>query len=256
MAARVACIGECMVELRERADGTLARSHGGDTLNTAVYLARLGVLVDYVTALGDDAWSGEMLASWKAEGIGTALVRRVAGRLPGLYTIQTDASGERRFLYWRDSAPARELFSLPDAAVLHGALAGYGLLYVSGITLSILGPSGCAALFAALDAARARGGRVAFDTNFRPRGWPVRDAAAAVFRQALARSDLVFASVEDLEQLFGAGGEAELARHAAGAERVLKLQRPAVQVTEGSETVLVEAPPVARVVDTDRKSVV
>ena len=38
---RIACIGECMVELREEADGRLSRAYGGDTLNTAVYLARL-----------------------------------------------------------------------------------------------------------------------------------------------------------------------------------------------------------------------
>ena len=40
---RVACIGECMVELSEHADGTVTRAFGGDTLNTALYLARLGV---------------------------------------------------------------------------------------------------------------------------------------------------------------------------------------------------------------------
>ena len=43
--------GEGMIE--ERADAALA--WGGDVVNTAVYLARLGVAVDYVTALGDDA---------------------------------------------------------------------------------------------------------------------------------------------------------------------------------------------------------
>ena len=51
---RVASIGECMIELSPAADGLLSRGFGGDTLNTAVYLARLGVAVDYVTALGDD----------------------------------------------------------------------------------------------------------------------------------------------------------------------------------------------------------
>ena len=38
----VACIGECMVELSGQPDGTLSRSFGGDTLNTALYLAQLG----------------------------------------------------------------------------------------------------------------------------------------------------------------------------------------------------------------------
>src|SRR4051812_50110599 len=94
-----------MIELREMADGRFARSYGGDTLNTAIYLARLGVAVDYVTALGDDPWSDEMIAGWAAEGIGTEQVARVPGRVPGLYIIQTDARGERSFLYWRGNAP-------------------------------------------------------------------------------------------------------------------------------------------------------
>ena len=84
-----------MVELRELPDGTLRRSWGGDTLNTALYLARLGAAVDNVTALGDDGWSSEMLAEWQSEGIGTGLVHRLPGRLPGLYIIQTDSRGER-----------------------------------------------------------------------------------------------------------------------------------------------------------------
>ena len=40
---------------RRQGGGLFARGYGGDTLNTAVYLARLGVEVDYLTALGDDA---------------------------------------------------------------------------------------------------------------------------------------------------------------------------------------------------------
>ncbi len=133
MTARIACIGECMVELRELPTGLLQRGWGDDTLNTAVYLARLGLDVDYVTALGDDAWSGEMLAEWRAEGIGTGLVHRLAGCLPGLYIIQTNSGGERSFLYWRDSAAARRLFDHLDVQ----ALAAFDVLYLSGITLSI-----------------------------------------------------------------------------------------------------------------------
>ena len=47
---RVACIGECMIELKQADGGLLSRGFGGDTLNTAVYLARLGAAVDYITA--------------------------------------------------------------------------------------------------------------------------------------------------------------------------------------------------------------
>src|SRR3954467_13368767 len=68
----VACIGECMIEFKQASDGLYSRGHGGDTLNTAVYLARLGTSVDYITALGDDPLSSEMIAGWQEEGGGLA----------------------------------------------------------------------------------------------------------------------------------------------------------------------------------------
>ena len=242
----VACIGECMVELRERPDGLLARRHGGDTLNTAVYLARLGVQVDYVTALGEDGWSDEMLAGWQAEGIGTGLVHRVPGRLPGLYIIETNPAGERRFSYWRDSAAARELF----AHLPHGSLDGFGVLYISGITLSIYDGPGQDALFTALAAARARGAWVAFDTNYRPRGWPDPDAARRLFRRAFGLATHVLASSEDLRLLFGPHGEAELLEHAGHAEIALKLDTPGSRLLHRGADTLVMAAPVTSVVDT------
>ncbi len=246
MTARVACIGECMVELREQPDGQLRRGYGGDTLNTAVYLARLGVAVDYVTALGDDAWSDEMLARWREEGIGTRLVYRLPGRLPGLYIIQTDAQGERRFLYWRDSAAARHLFDHLDPA----ELLAYDAIYLSGITLSIYGAAARAVLLQALSDARDRGARVVFDTNFRPRGWPDRAAARAVSAQMYGLADIVLASTEDLGLLYGEAGAAELLDHAITTEIVLKLDRPASRVLHGGGDLLVRAGPVERVVDT------
>ena len=54
MNRNVACLGECMIELSEHPDGSISRGFGGDTLNTALYMARLGMKVQYVTALGDD----------------------------------------------------------------------------------------------------------------------------------------------------------------------------------------------------------
>lgn len=238
-----------MIELAEMADGRFARSYGGDTLNTALYLARLSVAVDYATALGDDAWSDELLACWRAEGVGTGLVARLPGRVPGLYIIQTDARGERRFSYWRDSAPARDLFTAREAAATVAALAGYDLLYASGITLSLYGEDGRQRLFETIDRARARGRRFAFDTNFRPRGWPDRDAAKAAYRAALARADILLASVEDLALLFGDDGE-RVFRDAAASERVLKLAEPACRVIGAGVDKVVHAPPVAKVVDT------
>ena len=179
--AKVACIGECMIELRQAPGRLFSRGFGGDTLNTAVYLSRLGVTTDYVTALGDDSLSEEMISGWQAEGVGTAKVARLKGKLPGLYMIETDARGERRFFHWRESAAARQLMSLPETDDILQSLGGYDLVYLSAITLSIFDEPGRARLFAALKDIRKRGVRVAFDTNFRARGWPDLDIARRVF---------------------------------------------------------------------------
>ena len=104
-----------MLELSGADYDRMQLSYGGDTLNTATHLARLGVNVDYVTALGDDAYSDWMLTQWRAEGIGTEFVVRAKDRLPGFYAIRTDGEGERQFFYWRDRAPARDLLDFPES---------------------------------------------------------------------------------------------------------------------------------------------
>src|ERR1700743_3394161 len=120
-----ACIGECMIELKQAGGGLYSRAWGGDTLNTAVYLARLGVSVDYITALGDDPLSDEMIAGWAEEGVGVAKVARLKGKLPGLYLISTDDKGERRFFHWGESAAARSLLDPAETDSLLQSLAGY-----------------------------------------------------------------------------------------------------------------------------------
>lgn len=247
---RVASIGECMIELSPAAEGLLSRSYGGDTLNTAVYLARLGVAVDYVTALGDDPWSDELLRAWEAEGVGTKLVVRVPGQLPGLYVISTAADGQRTFYYWRDSAPARRLFDLPQTQEIVQALAAYDAIYLSGVSLSLYGEAGRERLFAALDNARAKGARIVFDTNFRPRGWADRSIAKAAFRAMLGRADLVMASEEDLAPLFGDTMLGELPTAAPGVEVAFKLMPPAVRVFHNGSDETISAGNVDGVIDT------
>ncbi|MBN9004319.1 MAG: sugar kinase [Rhizobiales bacterium] len=250
--ASVACIGECMIELKQAAGGLYARGYGGDTLNTAVYLARLGIATDYVTALGDDAMSDEMLARWAAEGIGTSRVQRLKGKLPGLYMIETDANGERRFFHWRDSAAARALMNLPETDGLLASLADDKVVYLSAITLSLYGEEGRARLFGALRDARAGGTRITFDTNFRARGWPDLDVARRVYGEMFAIADIVLASTEDLSPLYPGADEAELLTRIGAPETVLKLAEPVciVRADGGAQTMIRAAPLAHPVVDT------
>jgi 2-dehydro-3-deoxygluconokinase len=248
---RVACIGECMIELRQTSGSQLSRGYGGDTLNTAVYLARLGLAVDYITALGDDPISDEMVAAWEAESVGTRLVARLPGKLPGLYMIQTDEAGERRFYHWRESSAVRSLMSLPQTEEILGALAGYDLVYLSAITLSLYDESGRRRLIAALDAARRRSVRIAFDTNFRPRGWPDLEIARRAYQAAFDIADIVLASTEDMSALYPGENSDQLLARMPGREAVMKLAEPACIVRFAGQSQIVKADPVRdAVVDT------
>ncbi|WP_226704031.1 sugar kinase [Microbulbifer elongatus] len=212
MHKRIAVIGECMLEMNLDSD---CRSHhseprlnaglsfGGDTLNTALYMSRLGASVDYVTALGDDHLSDWMVRQWQAEGIGCDLVKREANATPGLYLIETDASGERTFHYWRDRAPAKRLLDSPQAAKhLFAQLKQFDAAYLSGISLAILSPYGRECLYDFLAEFRQSGGQVIFDGNYRPRLWGSETLTRKAYEQMLRLTDIALPTFEDEQMLF------------------------------------------------------
>ena len=254
---RVVCFGECMLELQGTAFGQMHQAYGGDTLNTAVYLARCGarqgLQVDYATALGDDALSSGMIDRWQAEGLGTDLVRRLPGKLPGLYLIDVDDQGERRFSYWRDQAAARDHFDTPSTP-LEEAADTFDALYISGISLAILPPAGRDRLAALALSLRQRGAVVAFDNNYRPRLWADVTTAREAFDRFTALASLALMTLDDAMALAGET-DADLQL-----QRTLALPCPEVVVKRGAAPTLVRLPgqapqrvptvPVQQVVDT------
>ena len=235
---RVVSFGECMLELQGQAFGEMRQTYGGDTLNTAVYLARCGarhgLQVDYATALGDDTLSAGLLQRWQQEGLGTGLVRRLPGRLPGLYLIEVDAAGERRFSYWRDQAAARAYFETPPGDTpLEQQADSFAALYFSGISLAILPPAGRARLLALAAQVRARGAMVAFDNNYRPRLWSDTATARAAFGAACEVATLALMTLDDEQALWGQS-DAQ-----AQQQSTLALSCPEVVVKRGAQPTLV-----------------
>ncbi len=260
--ARVAAIGECMAEVRLQA-GAAGRGgaalgatvgFGGDTLNFAVYLARQGVRVDYVTALGDDPLSDWMLAEWRKEGVGCELVRREEGAATGLYLIDVDAAGESSFHYWRARSPASRLLDDAERArLLFAQVADCQWLYLSGITLAIYAPEARARLLDCANAYREAGGKIAFDGNYRPRLWANVAETRAAYERMYGITDLALSTLGDEQRVFGdAGRNAAVDRLRAWGvgEIVLKKGAGGCTVATGSTRLEVPAQPVANVVDT------
>ena len=257
MSFSAALIGECMIELQEVEPGKTQQTFGGDTLNAAIYMARLGqvfpVHVEYVTALGRDSFSDKMVAFWEREGVGSRLVQRQEGEMPGLYYIQLDEDGERHFSYWRDQAAAKKCFEYEGSGEILKKLADYDAIYLSGISIAILTPLSRQRLFTRLAELAASGTKILFDYNYRPHLWPSHKESKRAYEAILAWCDTVFVGLDELEAIHGVSsqkaGHAFLAEQGVR-ESVIRSGAEPCSIQAGEEHVEVAADVVAKVVDT------
>lgn len=250
MSRRIACLGEVMIELIPDASHSATIGVAGDTYNTAVYLARAlagtKCTVDYITCLGVDGFSDRILSHMHLNGVGTGCVERHPKKTPGLYAIETDDCGERRFTYWRSDSAARMLFSGSGSEPLK-ILAKFNIVLLSGISLAILSQISRNRLYDAIDRYRGNGGLIAFDSNYRPHLWEGRDTAATETQEMWQRTDIALPSVDDEMQLFQDPDESAVLRRFAnypftkgalkrGAEGPLDLSTQSI--TSGSRSVI------------------
>lgn len=194
-----------MIEVSGALGGAGHVGYGGDTFNTALYLGRAGLDVAYATALGTDPLSTSLRAAWQKEGIDTSLVLYDPDRVPGLYHISVDAKGERSFTYWRSQSAARQFFALSQADSTLAQMATADMLFLSGITLSLFDEAGQAKIVALAKAVRDHGGHVAFDPNYRPRGWASPDQARNAIGALAPYVSIALTGIDDEAALFGDG---------------------------------------------------
>lgn len=255
---KIAFFGECMVELSGQ---PLQRTFGGDTLNTALYLSRLSASrhhsVSYATALGIDNISQDMLSSWQAEHIDTAMVRKIADKLPGLYLVETEPNGDRHFHYWRNDSAAKFYFSdssspspLEQAIDEHQ----FDALYISGISFAILTEDAKTVLITLLEKHKRNGGKVLFDNNFRHQLWTAKQAQYW-YTQILPYVDIALITEDDDKRIWGEANIVERCQQFGCNEVVIKRgSEPCKVVTDlqskKPETYYVAANKVDIVVDT------
>jgi 2-dehydro-3-deoxygluconokinase len=199
----IVCFGEPLLELAGNDLRTMCMGFAGDTFNVATYLGRFNFAPQYITALGDDPYSDEILRFAATESIDTRYVARLPGKLPGLYAIRTDARGERSFYFWRSASAARDFFRAPHIDAALDAMRNASLLYFSLISLSILPLEHRLQLIDIARECAHRGGRIAFDSNFRPQAWPDISAARELIARLLPHVTFALPTLEDEVQLFG-----------------------------------------------------
>ncbi|PRD45065.1 2-dehydro-3-deoxygluconokinase [Phyllobacterium phragmitis] len=247
-----ASIGECMIELSGATGDNWRMGFAGDTFNTIWYVRALVAPeypVDYVSAFGDDPFSGKQRSFLADNGVGIAKSPIISGARPGLYAITLDGA-ERSFTYWRSDAAARQLAS--DRQALSASLEGRDIVYFSGITLAILAPADRQTMLEAVAIARQSGSKVAFDPNYRPRLWENIETARTVIGQAIRLADIALPTFPDEKELFGdATPAATAARIAASGVKEIIVKDgtgPALVAAQGREEWVAAVP--ANAVDT------
>lgn len=222
------CFGEALIELNQQ-PGTafFHQGFGGDTSNTAIAAARIGASVGYVSRVGVDVFGDRLLRLWQEEGVSIDTVSRDPDAPTGIYFVTHDETGHH-FQYYRAGSAASRMTAdrLPMAAI-----AAAKILHVSAISQGI-SETACAAVFAAIEVAKASGVRICYDSNLRLALWPA-SRAVPVIRETIPLADIFRPSLDDARLLTG------LDKPEAIADHFLNLGPGCVVLTMGAEGVLV-----------------
>lgn len=245
----IVCVGEALVDLiGDAAIADIARSErfrraaGGAVANVAVGLARLGVPVAFVGAVGGDPLGRFLIETLAREGVDVAGTV-IADAPTSLIFVSRGPHGARDFFPW--PAPSAHAMLRPSD-LRRDRIGSAAAVHAGGYMLALEpGRSACLAAFAAAGPHALR----SFDPNVRPLGFADRDEMRTLILDAASRADLVKASSDDLESLGLADDPASLLRGATKAAVVTDGPRGCRFATVDGGRGSAMAPPI-RAVDT------
>ena len=132
----IAVIGECLIELSANGSladtSTLNKYFGGDTVTTAVAIARLGGNVTYLTKVGNDGFSEFILSALQKENVDTSLIT-TNDEQNGMYIV-SHTLDKKEVLYYKRKTAATKL-SIDD--INEDVIKKLKLVYSTGVVQSL-----------------------------------------------------------------------------------------------------------------------
>lgn len=180
-------VGEALVDIVHRADGSEDRVPGGSPANVALTLARLGRDAELLTSLGTDEAGDAVAGHLAASGVTLAPGSTDAART-STATAVLDADGAATYVFdlsWHVSPTARPR---PAPAVLH-----------TGSIAAVIEPG--ATDVRRLAAELRHEATITYDPNARPALMGTAEEARPVIESMVALADVVKVSDEDLAWL-------------------------------------------------------
>lgn len=190
----VAVIGECLIELSANGKlaetSTLNKYFGGDTVTTAVAIARLGGNVSYVTKVGNDGFSEFILSALQKENIDTSLIK-TNDEQNGMYVV-AHTLDKKEVLYYKRKTAATKL-SVDD--LQEKDIKKLKLIYSTGVVQS-LSASSRELVREAFKKARENEVLTAYDPNYTS-CFMNSDDTKEYFEEIIEYTDIVFLSLKN-----------------------------------------------------------
>ena len=203
MNKKICSIGECMIELVNNKKENYTQFYAGDTFNFAFYYSKEKMNVDYLTAIGDCDFSNQFLKLMKKLNIPTNLVFKDKIHNMAIHILKRYSDGEKKFFYWRDYSAAYYFFNDIKKNLPLSMLSKYQYIYFSGITLSIMNEYNLKFFVNLIKKLKkVSNTKIIFDLNIRNSRWLDKKLMKKIFTIYLKEVDILFASGEDMENLF------------------------------------------------------
>ncbi|WP_152044741.1 bifunctional 5-dehydro-2-deoxygluconokinase/5-dehydro-2-deoxyphosphogluconate aldolase [Aureimonas psammosilenae] len=180
----VVTIGRCSVDLYGQQIGSrlediasFAKSVGGCPANIAIGTARLGLKSALLTRVGPEQMGGFVREQLAREGVETKGVTTDPERLTALVLLAVEDEGVSPMIFYRTDCAD---MALCEEDVSEELIASAASIVVTGTHFSK--PNTEAAQLKAIRIAKANGGKVVFDVDYRPNLWGLAGHAAGFER--------------------------------------------------------------------------
>jgi len=185
--------------------GSFAKSVGGCPTNISVGTARLGLKSALITRVGAEQMGGFIKEQLQREGVETKGIVTDADRLTALVLLSVEAEGVSPMIFYRTDCAD---MALSEADIHEDFIASARAIIVTGTHFSSETTAG--AQKKAIRLAKAHGGKVVFDIDYRPNLWGLAGHAAGferfvasdrvtkTYQSILPDTDLVVGTEEEI----------------------------------------------------------
>jgi len=197
MSGRTLVIGESLIDVVQRSDGSTQEHVGGSPANVAVGLARLGHDITFATLVGDDERGDKITSHLADEGI-SLTEGSLGGQSTSVATSTLDATGAATYSF--DLA-----WQVSEDQPLDG------LTHVHTGSLAATLEPGASAVLTTIQHARPHA-TISYDPNARPSLMGDPHEVRAKMEQLIGLSDVVKASDEDIAWMYDGAPVPEVLR--------------------------------------------